>query len=199
MTIKEYLKKIQLERQSFNEASEKALKMASFATHDMMSKRIFDEGQNVNEQRHQYSKTPAFIGNMDGVKKVVPNNVSAKSKVYAFVAFNKEQRAKTGKKGYYARFFPLGYWEFKKFIGRPNEFVNLKLTGGLQIAFNNGRRPTPTQISNNEWVVKLSNSRASNLRDKLDKKYGGVFKISKKEIEYFRGIYQKEMALIFSK
>jgi len=199
LTIKDYISKIKKLNNELSSVSEYALKMASFATHDMMSKRIFDNGQNSSGKTFQYSKKPAVIGNIKGVKKIVPNNVSSKSKVYQFKAFNKAQRQSTGKKGYFGRYFPLGYWQFKAFIGRPNKFVNFKLTGGLQLAFNNGRIPTPTKVSKHEWVVSLSNQRAIDLRRNIDSKYGNVFQINKREIDYFKAIYQKEVFLNLAK
>lgn len=179
MTIKQYISKLDKMQKSVESLSEKALADASFATFDLMSKRIFDEGKNVIGSTFQYSKKPAIIA---GYKIRVPKNVNEKSKVYRFYKF---KRAKNGVKGYWGRYFPLGYWEYKKFIGRKNDFVNFKLTGGLQMAFNNGFK----KVSPNEFEVRLRNTRAVGLKTKLDEKYGNVFRISDNENDFFRDKY----------
>lgn len=169
--------------------SEKALFLASQATKDAMAKRIFDEGQNIAGQTHQYSKKPAVIS---GFKINVPAKVSKKSKVYRFQAFR--SLSKKGKKGYFGRYFANGYYEYKKYIGRNNSFVNFKLTGGLQMAFNNGFK----KVNQAEYEIRLTNARATELRGYMDKKYGGVFRISPHERIFFKEIYQKELLLKFN-
>ena len=186
MTIKEYISKLETKQKEISSLSEKALFNASLATRDAMSKRIFDEGENIKGQTFQYSKKPSIIS---GYK--IPKNKSKNSKVYRFQAF--KQLSKNGKRGYFGRYFPNGYYEYKKFIGRNNSFVNFKLTGGLQIAFNNGL----TRVSKDEYVLKLTNARAAELRGYLDKKYDTVFKMSPNDRIYFKEIYQKEMLLNF--
>jgi hypothetical protein len=188
LTIKDYIKKLETKQKDLQSLSEKALFNASLATKDAMSKRIFDDGQNVSGRTFQYSKKPAIIS---GYK--IPKSKAKNSKVYRFQAF--KQLSKNGKKGYFGRFFANGYYEYKKFIGRNNSFVNFKLTGGLQMAFNNGLK----KISKDEYQLKLTNERATELRGYLDEKYGSVFKISANERIYFKEIYQKEILLNFTK
>lgn len=189
MTIAQYIKKLQGIQSNIQKASQKALHDSAFDTFNAISERIFKEGYNVNDQRHEYSKKPAIIGNIEGVKKVVPKTIPKKSKVYKFVAFTKAQRSKTGKKGYYGRIFPLGYYEYKKFVGRPNDFVNFKLTGGLENSFNNGFK----KISDDEYHVRMSNDRANKIRARMDAKYGKVFGISQDERLYFLTRYKELM------
>ena len=63
------------------------------------------------------------------------------------------------------------------------------------MAFNNGLK----KISKDEYQLKLTNERATELRGYLDEKYGSVFKISANERIYFKEIYQKEILLNFTK
>lgn len=189
MTIKDYISKLEKKQKELFSLSEKALFNASYATRDAMAKRIFNEGENIAGQTHQYSRKPAVIS---GYKIKVPAKVTSKSKVYKFQAF--KALSKNGKKGYFGRYFPNGYYEYKKFIGRDNSFVNFKLTGGLQMAFNNGFK----KVNAEQYEIRLTNARATQLRGYMDKKYGSVFRISLNERIYFKDIYQKEMLLKFN-
>lgn len=190
MTLTQYITKLGGIQKNIESLSEKALRDASLATRDAMAKRIFDEGQNINGKTFQYSNKPAVI---NGFKINVPAKVTSKSKVYRFQAFR--QKSAKGKKGYFGRFFANGYYEYKKFIGRDNSFVNYKLTGGLQMAFNNGFK----KVNKDEYEIRLTNARATELKGYLDKKYGTVFKINANERIYFKEIYSKEMLLKFNK
>lgn len=215
MTIAQYIKKLQGIQSNIQKASQKALKDSAFDTFNAISERIFKEGYNVNDQRHEYSKKPAIIGNIKGVKKIVPNNVKdliedskfnnyliELSKNKGVSKFKKASRKKDStkvfafqrikgksKKGYYGRIFPLGYYEYKKFVGRPNDFVNFKLTGGLENSFNNGFK----KISDDEYHVRMSNDRANKIRARMDAKYGKVFGISQDERLFFLSRYKELM------
>lgn len=184
MTIKDYISKLEKKQKELISLSEKALFNASIATRDAMAKRIFNEGENIAGQTHQYSRKPITIS---GYKIRVPKKVSPNSKVYRFIGI--QSKKKVGRGEFYGRYFPNGYYEYKKFIGQNNAFVNFKLTGGLQMAFNNGLK----KVNKNQYEIRLTNSRATELRRALDLKYGGVFMLSPYEREYFVEIYQKDV------
>ena len=190
MDIKQYISKLDKITKDINKISEKALADASLATFNIMTKRIFDYGKNVGGGTASYSKKPAVIS---GYKIKVPSKVNKNSKVYKFQAFKKG--TESTKKGYYGRYFPMGYWEYKKFIGRPNDFVNFKLTGGLQMSFNNGFN----KVSPKEWEIRLTNNRATQLKIWLDKKYNNVFSISLQEKTFFESNYKENMRLALAK
>lgn len=103
--------------------------------HAERSDRIFIEGGlgDKGNEKFQYSTKPIQAGE-DAF--AFPGSFVQTG----FQGFNKAQRSKSGKKGYYFMELPGGYKQLKSVQGMQSGFVDLNYEGDLFYAFRNGFR-----------------------------------------------------------
>lgn len=167
-----------------------------------MSIRIYQRGKGSNgTQIGSYSTTETFIGQNAG-----PNKKPFRGKL-EFQPFNKAQRSKTGKPGYFGKTFKGGYAQFKKELGLLSQGnqVNLRLFNDLQSDWANasivkGNRVVnpgkPLRVNKNTFVITLKRRNNQVKRKALEGKYGRIFDTTKGEQKIVREIYSFEAARI---
>lgn len=89
-----------------------------------------------------------------------------------------------------AKYYPGGYREFKKAIGKPSDKVTLELEASLRNGFQSGlRKVSPTVME-----VRMTNADNQNKIEKLEKQYRKrIFAVSKKEEERIYQIIADEL------
>lgn len=111
-----------------------------------------------------------------------------------FQPFNKAQRQRSGKKGYYFMLFRGGYGQFKRAQGLPASFVNLTYSGQFQAVW----RRSLKKLSQTRFVRNLSGKWAERFLW-LSKKYGRFNNYSEQEIDLTRLMVQEKWQQILVK
>jgi hypothetical protein len=156
--------------------------------------RIFQNGLKSDGTKiGTYSTKPAVISS-----KYAP----VKFKDDTFVPFNKSQRSKTGKKGYYGKFFASGYKGFRQSQGREFSFVNIRLSNDLQSDYCNAElsatqttlaTPSPIKVNVHQFQMTLKRLVNQKKKQGLEAKYGLIFNHTAKEKETFRRVASAEL------
>lgn len=198
LTAKQFVEKLEKKIRDLDERNV-PLEIAVRTVTALQTVRIFQEGKNsAGGNIGTYSTTPRIIS---------PRFAPKKFQADDFQPFNTAQRAKTGKKGYYGKFFSQGYKQFRAEQGRESAFVNLRLTNDLQSDFANvsmavtaNAVPQPSPIKVNTHTYKMTLKRAENIekKDSLEEKYGPVFNLTRAEVETFKRVQSFELRKILS-
>ena len=99
------------------------------------------------------------------------------------------------------------YKDFRKAMGRESEFVNIRLTNELQNDLANGSISksinkvsafNPTKIGKSNYKVSLKKQVNIDKIEGLEKKYGQILNHTKKEMEIYQDVFNKELQIALS-
>lgn len=111
-----------------------------------------------------------------------------------FVPFASDKRAKTGKRGFFAKEYPGGYKQFKQDIGRGGR-VNLQLFGELM------KDASAVKLRKIDGGFDYILTKEINIkkREWMESKYGKIFNLTDKEKVEFIGCLKKNVLDILKK
>jgi hypothetical protein len=182
LTLEEHFAK--MKRQARTLAKENVpLRIAARTTHAFITNRIFHEGKNSAD---------GSIGTYNATTELWVSDKDLRR--------SGTHRGKTGKPtktSYYQ-----SYRALKQQQGFNPNVVNLRLQNALQSDFanvpmspNSNASPEPNtiRVNPNEYVIKLRKEVNVQKFDGLEKKYGAIFKHTKRERKLFYSVAQKEL------
>lgn len=154
------------------ESCDGAVFAAALETQSLMGERIFEQGKNVSGATSKYTGKPGIIGGKD-----LPRQPSNKD----FQPFNKSQRSKTGKKGYFGEYFDKGYQGYKQKYYQTGSNVDFTLSTDLFEDFTGSL----TRNADCKYSIVLNNPDNLKKVQGLNNRYNNVFGISESEKKHF--------------
>lgn len=196
LTARQWIQKLEAKLKALEQRNV-PLEIAVRTTTAEQAVRIFQNGQNSSGRRiGSYSTRPRVIS---------PRFAPRSFKADTFQPFNRAQRARTGKKGYYGKFFAQGYKQFRSEQGREAGFINLRLTNDLQSDFANVgmsknttsvASPRPIKVSTHIYKTSLKRQQNVLKREGLENRFGPIFRLTRKERDTFVRIAAFELRKI---
>ena len=198
LTAKQFIEKLERKLRDIQERNV-PLQIAVRSVTAQQAVRIFQEGLNsAGGKIGSYSTTPRIIS---------PRFAPRKFAADTFQPFNRAQRARVGKKGYYGKFFAQGYKQFRAEQGRESAFVNLRLTNDLQSDFanvplaptvNTVAPPSPIRVNTHEYKMTLKRPENIEKKDGLEDRYGKIFNLTRQERDLFVRVANFELRKILA-
>lgn len=142
-----------------------------------------------------FEKGKGFFGSIGSYNATDPIYISLK-------ASPKKFRVSSGRKG---RVFK-SYKQYRQDIGRKTGFVNLRLSNELYNDYSNtkiaktntsasGLTPAkPVKINNKKYMIVLSKEINAKKIGGMEKKYGEIFGVTKKEVKHMNTVIEFELA-----
>jgi hypothetical protein len=136
-----------------------------------IKQRVFLRGQDVDGARiGQYSTDPFYLdlqrmkeeyGSQLPLSRLKPEGKPRYGRKKGFTT----RRYRGERIDLVSKYFPGGYAQFRKAIGRESAFVNWKLSGALERSIQSG-------VSQNVGVIGFTNAKRAEIAEKLQEKYG---------------------------